>query len=88
VRSGHHVYLVRCSDGAYYCGYALDPVRRVEIHNGGKGAKSLRGRRPVKLVYVRQFFDKGDALRFERDLKRRTHADKDVLARRWSSKRK
>ena len=79
----HYVYLARTPDGAYYCGYAVDPAMRVATHNRGRGAKSLRGRRPVRLAYVRRFTSKGDALRYELALKARTHAHKASLSRRW-----
>ncbi|MBV8668788.1 MAG: GIY-YIG nuclease family protein [Candidatus Eremiobacteraeota bacterium] len=87
MRTGHHVYLVRCADGSYYCGYALDPTKRVQVHNAGKGSKILRGKLPIRLSYVRRFADKSEALRFERELKQRTHAEKDALARHWSARR-
>ena len=79
----HYVYLARASDGAYYCGYALDPHARLAAHNSGKGAKSLRGRRPATLAFTKRCATKGEALRFEAALKRRSHADKARLARRW-----
>ena len=79
----HFVYLARTSDGAYYCGYARDPVARVAVHNAGGGAKILRGRRPVRLAFVRGFVEKSDALRYEIALKRRTHGYKHTLSRRW-----
>ena len=79
----HHVYLMLCADGTYYCGYALDPRRRLATHNAGKGSKILRGKLPVRLAYVRRFATKGDALRFERALKACAHAHKRKLAARW-----
>jgi len=87
VPSRHHVYLVRCADGTYYCGYAVDPAARVKRHNDGKGSKILRGKLPVRLVYVRGFASKGEALRFEIALKRRSHEEKGVLARRSRTRR-
>jgi putative endonuclease len=81
------VYLARAADGAYYCGYALDPRARVERHNAGAGAKSLRGRLPVTLAYARSFASLGDALKFEISLKKQTHAFKQSLAKRWRSRR-
>ena len=81
--TGHWVYLARTPDGAYYCGYALDPVARICVHNARKGAKILKGRLPVSLAYVRRFRTKSDALRFELALKRRSHAEKATLSARW-----
>jgi putative endonuclease len=80
---GHYVYLVRCADGSYYCGYAREPVARIDAHNDGKGSKILRGRLPVRLAYTRRLTSMGDALRFEAELKRRSHADKHALSRAW-----
>src|SRR5688572_23466515 len=35
----HFVYIVRCSDGTLYTGYARDPEKRIAAHNAGRGAK-------------------------------------------------
>ena len=83
MQSGHWVYLVRCADGSYYCGYARDPAARLKAHNAGKGSKILRGKLPVRLAYARRFAAKGDALSREAAIKRQTHAQKRVLAKRW-----
>lgn len=81
--TGHHVYLALTRDGAYYCGYALDPEARLAVHNNGRGAKILRGKLPVVLAYVRRFATRSAALHYECELKGRTHAYKRTLARRW-----
>jgi len=47
-----HVYLLRCSDGTYYCGIARDPQKRLRQHNEGRGARYTASRRPVELVFV------------------------------------
>ena len=82
------MYLVQCSDGTFYCGYAVDPLKRVQAHNEGKGAKILRGKVPVQLTFTRWFRTKGDALRMELSLKRRTHEEKRALSRGWKAKKK
>ena len=46
-----YVYILECSDSTLYTGYTNDPVRRIEEHNSGDGAKYTRGRYPVKLKY-------------------------------------
>jgi len=83
--TSHHVYLALTCDGAYYCGYALNPEARLAVHNAGRGAKILRGKLPVVLAYVRRFASKSAALRYECGLKGRTHAYKRTLARRWQA---
>lgn len=80
---GHFVYLVATADGTYYCGYAADVAARVRTHNAGKGAKILRGKRPVRLAFARRFSTKGAALRYEALLKGFSHAQKRALSRRW-----
>jgi putative endonuclease len=82
VKRGHWVYLARCRDGSYYCGYAVDPQVRIAAHNRGNGAKSVRGRLPVRLVYARRLATLSAALRWEASLKRRSHREKQALVRR------
>src|SRR5712691_7208777 len=71
--------MVRCADGSLYTGYARDPQARERIHNGGRGARYTAGRRPVCLVYAESCESMGDALRRERELKRRSRAQKEAL---------
>ena len=74
------VYLVRCSDGTFYAGYAENLARRIAAHNAGKGAKYTRSRRPVELVYSEELPGKSEALRREAQLKKLSHAEKALLA--------
>lgn len=71
--------MVRCKDNTIYSGYAVNPYKREEVHNSGKGAKYTRARLPVKLVYFEEFDDKKDALRREREFKKYTHIEKEVI---------
>ena len=73
------VYMVRCSDGTLYTGFARDPQDRVKVHNGGKGAKYTRCRLPVTLVYVEQCESLSAALKRERQLKPWRRAKKEAL---------
>ena len=78
----HHVYIVRCRDGSFYTGYALDPIARVERHNTGKGAKYTASRRPVTLVFTQKFRSLSRALKREHELKQWTRAEKEALVSR------
>ena len=49
------VYIVKCVKGTYYTGYTNDLEKRLKAHNDGKGAKYTRGRRPVELVWFREY---------------------------------
>lgn len=51
----HFVYIVECRDGTYYTGYTPDIERRIALHNSGKGAKYTRDRRPVRLVWRKEY---------------------------------
>jgi putative endonuclease len=77
--SKHFVYMVRCADGTLYTGYARNPQAREKVHNAGRGAKYTAGRRPVLLVFFKTYKSVGDALRAERQLKRRTRDKKEAL---------
>jgi putative endonuclease len=77
----HFVYIVRCTDGSLYTGYARDPQARVRAHNAGRGARYTSGRRPVRLVYSERFDSLSDALRRECALKRLSRARKQALVR-------
>lgn len=75
--SAYSIYLVRCCDGSLYTGIATDVTRRLSEHEGGvKGAKYLRGKGPLKLVYQQEIGDRSLASRIESRIKRLTKAEK------------
>jgi len=65
-----YCYIVECSDGTYYTGWAVDPERRVTVHNKGRGAKYTKTRLPVKLVYIEELPDRNSAMKREIAIKR------------------
>jgi predicted GIY-YIG superfamily endonuclease len=75
----YFVYIVRCADGSLYTGLALDPHKRVDVHNSGKGAKYTRSRLPVALVYVEPCESLSAALKRELELKPWSRARKEAL---------
>lgn len=76
--STYCVYIAKTKRGYLYTGIATDPWRRIEEHNSGKrGAKSLRGQRPVVLVWFLDLdLSKSRALKFEAKLKKLSHLAK------------
>ena len=74
------VYLVRCGTGALYTGIATDVARRLTDHRQaqGKGAKYLRGKGPLRLVFKKQIGTKGLALSVEKRIKRLSKARKEA----------
>jgi putative endonuclease len=74
--SACYCYIVECADGTYYTGWALDPEKRVIVHNRGRGAKYTRMRLPVKLVYIEEQPDRIAAMKREIAIKRMARARK------------
>lgn len=72
----HYTYILQCSDGTLYTGYAVDVNKRLEAHNKGKGAKYTRGRTPVLLVYYEEFETQKAALQREHQIKKLDRVDK------------
>jgi putative endonuclease len=75
------VYLLRCSDGTLYCGWSTDPERRLREHQAGTASRYTRTRRPVELVYTREFESRSEAMREEIRIKCLPAAAKRRLAR-------
>jgi putative endonuclease len=63
------LYIIRCRDGSLYTGIATDLAKRLAAHKAGKGAKYLRGRGPLELVYSREIGPRSAALKAERWVK-------------------
>ena len=72
-------YLLQCSDNTLYCGITNDLDKRLAAHNAGEGAKYMRGRTPVKLLYREPCADKSAALKREMGIKALTRAEKLAL---------
>jgi putative endonuclease len=73
------VYLLRCADGTFYCGWSTDPERRLRQHQAGTASRYTRRRLPVELVYQREFETRSDAMREEVRIKRLTRGEKRAL---------
>jgi putative endonuclease len=76
-----HVYVLRAKNGSLYTGVATDVDRRLAEHEKarGKGAKSLRGRGPLRLAYRRPVGSRTLALRVEHGIKRLSKIEKEQL---------
>lgn len=76
------VYMVLCDDESYYIGVTNEPDRRVAQHNDGTDPNSYTfTRRPVRLVYAAEFHEVGDAIRWEKQIKKWSRKKKAALAR-------
>ncbi len=66
----YFIYIVQAKDKSFYTGSTINLPKRVwEHNNSNKGAKSLRGKKPVKLVYQEECVSWSAALRREREIK-------------------
>jgi len=74
-----YCYIVECVDGTYYTGWAVNPEKRVIVHNKGRGARYTRTRRPVKLVYIEELPDRTSAMKREIAIKKMERERKEKL---------
>ena len=74
-----YVYMVRCRDGKLYTGIATDIERRIAEHRAGKGAKYLRGRAPLKLVFRSRIGSRSLALKIEQAIKKLPKSRKETI---------
>ncbi len=77
----YFVYLLKCSDGSFYCGIAKDLDKRLKQHNGliKGGSVYTRSKRPVKLIYFEEYKTRSDALKREYEIKKLSHKRKSSL---------
>ena len=75
----HYVYILRCSDGSYYVGYAEDLEKRLKVHSEGRASPYTACRLPLDLVYSEKHETMESVRRRERQLKRWTRKKKEAL---------
>lgn len=73
------LYLIRTADNRLYTGITTDVARRFSQHQAGKGAKALRGKGELTLVFSAPVGDRSQALRAEYRIKQLTKAQKEAL---------
>ena len=74
------VYLIRTRQGALYTGITTDVERRfVEHQQGTVGAKYLRSKGPLTLVYQRELGNRSLASRVEYAIKQLTKVKKEEI---------
>ena len=73
------VYLIRNRHNALYCGVTNNLERRFEQHQTGKGAKALKGKGPLRLVWSFDVGSKSEALKTEYAIKQLPKSRKEKL---------
>jgi putative endonuclease len=75
-----YVYILECADDSFYVGVTNNVGRRFIEHWGGIHEEAYTfKRRPLKLVFCRQFDSPMKAIRFEKQVKGWTKAKKQAL---------
>ncbi|WP_240474884.1 GIY-YIG nuclease family protein [Rheinheimera baltica] len=79
--SSWYLYMVQTASGMLYTGISTDPKRRLRQHSGEitGGAKALRGKGPLTLVYQQSLADKSAAAKAEYQLKQLSRSAKLAL---------
>ena len=71
--------MLLCDDNTIYTGITNDLKKRFENHILGKGAKYLRGRKPLEIVYTENFQNRSMATKREMEIKRLNRREKEAL---------
>ena len=74
-----YLYVIRTKDNALYTGITTDVERRFQEHQSGRGAKYLKGKRPLLLVYSVQLAHHSVALKAEYRLKQLSKKQKEHI---------
>jgi len=73
------VYMLECSDNSIYTGITNNLENRLKKHQSGDGAKYLRGRLPIKLIYKEFFINRSEATKREISIKKMSKKEKKIL---------
>ncbi len=73
------LYMIRCKGNVLYTGITTDVERRFKEHQAGKGAKFLRGKAPLTLVYQITVGNHSEALKEELRIKKLSKALKEKM---------
>ncbi|MDX6916187.1 GIY-YIG nuclease family protein [Pectobacterium carotovorum] len=74
-----YLYILRTVTGALYTGITTDVSRRLNQHQTGKGAKALRGKGELTLVFHCLAGDRSNALKLEYRIKQLSKSQKERL---------
>ncbi|MBA0197881.1 GIY-YIG nuclease family protein [Pectobacterium brasiliense] len=74
-----YLYILRTVAGALYTGITTDVSRRLNQHQTGKGAKALRGKGELTLVFHCRVGNRSDALKLEYRIKQLSKNQKERL---------
>lgn len=68
--------MLECSDSTIYTGITNDLENRIKVHNSGKGAKYVKTRLPVKLLWNIESENRSEASKLEIKIKKLSRIQK------------
>ncbi len=74
-----YLYMIRCKGSVLYTGITTDISRRFAEHQMGKGAKFLRGKAPLELVFQTVAGTHSQALKLELWVKKQPKTNKEYM---------
>jgi putative endonuclease len=74
-----HLYMIRVENGHLYTGITTDVERRFSEHQSGRGAKYLRGKGLLTLVFHQEIGSRSAALKLEAQIKKMSKQQKESL---------
>ncbi|WP_102564490.1 GIY-YIG nuclease family protein [Vibrio sp. 10N.286.49.B3] len=77
--SDWYIYFIRTRYDTLYCGITTDLSRRFKQHESGKGAKALRGKGPLSLVWSQKLSNHSEALKCEIAAKKLSKKKKELI---------
>ena len=63
-----YCYVLQCFGGSYYTGSTRNIKRRLRNHRKGR-VKFTKGKRPVKMIFLKEFVNYSQAYQFEKKIK-------------------
>jgi putative endonuclease len=90
IQNRWYLYIIKCRDGSLYTGITTNVKRRLDEHQENKGAKYLRGRGPLSVVFKDLIGSHAMALKAESLVKKLPRYKKEqlILAGSWEANKK
>ncbi|THD40711.1 MULTISPECIES: GIY-YIG nuclease family protein [Pantoea] len=79
MEQGWQLYILQTAAGMLYTGITTDVNRRLQQHQQGRGARALRGKGPLTLVFHCAAGDRAAASRLEYQVKQLSRSQKLLL---------
>lgn len=72
-------YVLKCSNGHYYCGVSNDLKKRLVQHNNGTGSKYVAAHLPAKLIWKKKMESNSAAQVLECKIKKMKRIKKEEM---------